>query len=366
MSAGAITTAEVTQAFADATGEGGKFNGMTEKLADTMGGKLAIAMADLEKAGIQLGQAFAPTIMSITDGFEEGSSIINFVIGAVEKLSDGMGFLIALSKDYAGALAAIFRGDFLEALATPLNMDATNKFLDSLDERDRKREQAMNDAATAFDEAAAAGAGVSRDGVDEVNASFDETIRKIKQQIDAMGLTEEAARELELRAEGYNEEQIKQITAQEKILDGLKEQQKIEEDLAKQRTKEAEELARQLEEVDRAFTSEVSSTMAAVEAYYEQQRQANEKRRQDVSAGPGAGMDADSAASAKFMADQVNRSIGAAAVPDLPTPGEKEIADKTKELLLAQRESNRKQEEQLLATKELLAEFKENKFTRIR
>jgi hypothetical protein len=181
-----------------------------------------------------------------------------------------------------------------------------------------------------------------------------------------MGLTEEAARELELRAEGYNEEQIKQITAQETILKQLQQQLDKEEEIAEKQKARREEKKRLREELERAFTQEVESTMAAVEAFYEQQRQQNEKLRQDVSAGPGAGMDADSAASAKFMADQVNRSIGAAAVPDLPTPGEKEIADKTKELLLAQRESNRKQEAQLTATKELLAEFKTNGFRRAR
>jgi tape measure domain-containing protein len=364
MSAGAITAAEVTQAFADATGEGGKFHGMTDELAETMGGKLAIAMADIEKAGIRFGEKFAPVIMMLTDGMEDSSSAIDGVLAVIEKMADGLGFIVALATDAVKVLSAIFRGETYETLTVPI--DTTSKFLDSLEERDRKREQALNEAATAFDEAAAAEAVVSRSGVDDMTENFEKAIGKIKEKIAVLELGEEAARNMELQAAGYTEEQIKQITAQEKILDQLEEQKKIEEDLAKQRTKEAEKLAKQLEEVDKAFTSEVASTMAAVEAYYQQQRQANEKRRQDVSAGPGAGMDADSAASAKFMADQVNRSIGAAAVPDLPTPGEKEIADKTKELLLAQREANKKQDEQLRTAKELLQEFKENKFQRIR
>jgi len=364
MSQGAITSAEVSQAFADATGEGGKFHGMTEELADTMGGQLAIAMADLEKAGIRVGESLAPLIIMLTEGFEDSSGALNGVLFLIEKLADGLAFIVAVATDATKIIAAIFRGETYDTLTVPI--DTTSKFLDSLDERDRERERALHETATAFDQAAASEATVSREGVDEINESFDKTIAKIEQQIAAMGMSAEAARQLELAAEGYTEEQAKQISAQETVLAQLKEQEKIESDLAKQRTKEAEELAKALEEVDRAFTSEVASTMAAVEAYYEQQRAENEKRRADVSAGPGAGIGVGSAEAVKFRADQINSRIGAAAVPDLPTPGEKEIADKQKEMLIAQREANRKQAEQLETAKELLIAFKENGFKRIR
>ncbi len=85
-----------------------------------------------------------------------------------------------------------------------------------------------------------------------------------------------------------------------------------------------------------------------------------------IAKGPGAGMEEGSAAAAKFMADQVNEAIGAAAVPDKPTPGEKEIADKTRELLIAQNAANATQLQELATQKELLTEFRQNKFQRFR
>jgi hypothetical protein len=106
--------------------------------------------------------------------------------------------------------------------------------------------------------------------------------------------------------------------------------------------------------------------MSAAREHFAEQKRLDDKRREDASRGPGAGMEVGSADAAKFMADQVNAAIGAAAVPPTPTPGEKEIADKTRELLVAQLEANRKQEQQLEQQKMLLAEFRDNKFMRTR
>jgi hypothetical protein len=54
--------------------------------------------------------------------------------------------------------------------------------------------------------------------------------------------------------------------------------------------------------------------------------------------------------------------MAAMSVPPTPTPGEKEIAEKTQELLVAQHESNNKQQQELDTMKQLLVAFKENGF----
>src|SRR5690606_4642520 len=95
MEDGSISAAEVTQAFVDATSEGGRFNGMMDQLADTMGGKVAIAMADLEKAGISLGQALEPIVISLTDKATEGASALEKLISAVEVWATGIAGAIA-------------------------------------------------------------------------------------------------------------------------------------------------------------------------------------------------------------------------------------------------------------------------------
>jgi hypothetical protein len=91
----------------------------------------------------------------------------------------------------------------------------------------------------------------------------------------------------------------------------------------------------------------------------EEDAKRQKKMRDDVSKGPGAGMEAGSAEAAKFMADQVNAAIGAATVPDLPTPGEAELireAQRQLELLKKQEETQQK----------MLEQIKQNGFARIR
>jgi len=148
MEDGAISSLEVRDAFVSATGEGGKFNGMTEKLADTMGGRLAIAMGDLEKAGTKLGQTFEPLVISLTDLFDAGISKVSVLLDLVEKLVDGIRFVGASAADMKGAVNGVFTLDPETAAkfeAKPLqNID---KLLFEIDAREKKRMQELEDAA---------------------------------------------------------------------------------------------------------------------------------------------------------------------------------------------------------------------------
>ena len=92
-----ISTAEATQAFIDATGEGGRFNGMTERLAETMGGKMTIAMSELEQVGVRLGEALSPLVITLTRGFSEGIGPLSSILGLISKMADGLGFVTACS-----------------------------------------------------------------------------------------------------------------------------------------------------------------------------------------------------------------------------------------------------------------------------
>jgi hypothetical protein len=100
--------------------------------------------------------------------------------------------------------------------------------------------------------------------------------------------------------------------------------------------------------------------------FFDERAAQTKRMREDVSRGPGAGMEIGSAESAKFFADQVNRQIGASVVKDEPAVLQKDIAKKTAELVIAQREANAKAQQQIELAQQQLAEMKENGFRRIR
>lgn len=138
MEDGGVSAQEVTQAFYAATEAGGRFDGMTERMSETMGGKLTIAMSDLELVGVRLSDALSPLIIQLTSGFSAGIGPLSSILAIVGKMSDGFGFLVAVATDAAHAVSLPFeamRGN-LENAGTP---HAINDYLDLLDKRDRER-----------------------------------------------------------------------------------------------------------------------------------------------------------------------------------------------------------------------------------
>jgi hypothetical protein len=77
-------------------------------------------------------------------------------------------------------------------------------------------------------------------------------------------------------------------------------------------------------------------------------------------------MELGSAEAAKFSADQINRQIGVAAVPDQPTPGEVQIAWHAEQLFREQQAANALAARQIQIMESQLRETQENGFRRIR
>ena len=340
-------------------------------------GMSASAVADLSPVLTKIAkliEEIAVGLRSSKNAADGVGSALGPALTIIEKMVDGLRFIVAFSNDMRKNMLAVPKwivgGDF-EA-----GFENSSRFLDEMDAA----------AAGVANSTAKAAAGSEELAIDAERAA--EAARKIDEsyQSRANSLAIESAklagnvqlaREMELAAEGYSKEQAASLIAMEKQNATIKERIEAEEQAAKDREQAAKDAAaqmkrdidefkRELAEIDRAFEKEVESAMTAATAYYEQQRKQDEQRRKDIASGPGAGMEVGSAEAAKFMADQVNRSIADAVVPEKPTPGEKEIADKTRELLIAQREANAKQAEQLAEQKKLLAEFRENRFTRAR
>jgi hypothetical protein len=307
MEDGGISADEVRKAFADATAEGGMFHGMTERLADTVGGKLNIALSEAEQQMAKLGEKMGPMIIQALEVFQQMQPILEVVIGLIDKVVQGLGFTLAVWTDIINTVK-----DF------DPQMTATDKFLDSLEERQRR-------------EAAAA--------IERVNREAKEKIK------------------------GVEEVKVAQLAA-DKEADAAR-KKAIEKTL-----KETDELARKAkrdaQDADRAFQRELTDARKAAMDFFEQREKEIEQRRADVARGPGAGMEAGSAEAARFMADAANRAIAGATVQDEPAARQREIAAKTAELLIAQREANAMQARQIELAQRLLTEQQENGFARLR
>jgi tape measure domain-containing protein len=317
MEDGGISADEVRKAFEDATAEGGMFHGMTERLAETMGGKLNIALSQLEKSLAAAGQAMAPLIIMMTDGFAEGTSVLNGVVWVIEKISDGLGLTFAWLKDIVS-----LRWNFEDSVSV-------NKFLDMIEQRDRERANAAAGAA---------------------NLQFENEKKAVEAVavVDHKAIAEAQKERLRMLKEWEREQKRAHAAAQRERLRAIEEAAKAERDAR------------------REFERELESARRDALRFFEDRANQTKRMREDVSRGPGAGMEIGSAESAKFFADQVNRQIGASVVPDESIVLERDVAKKTAELLIAQRESNARQKELLGLAEKQLAVMQENGFRRIR
>ena len=322
----------------------------------------------------RLAEQFFVTARKTGEVYVTYSPAIQDVVFLVNKMLEGFRGILAVMQDIGSIIAslpgALFGGE------VNLEFSETNRLLDEMDAKANGTATATQAAAEAA-EALAIETQRAADEAAKVQESYEQRVQQLQIESVALAGNTELAREMQLAAEGYTEEQIKSLSAIEKQNQAIKDRIKAEEEAAKAAEenrkkvladlqKDIDQFKKEVEAIDKEFESEVKSAMAAAKSYYEEQRRQDEKRRADIAKGPGAGMEEGSAAAAKFMADQVNAAIGAAAVPDKPTPGEKEIAEKTRELLIAQQAANATQLQELETQKELLTEFRQNKFTRFR
>ena len=100
MSKGAISSKMVEDAFRSATAEGGQFYGMSEKIAETVGGKFNSAIATLQEKLITMSERLKPLLstvvdyfMAFADNFERFASIIWAALVPVRALANGISFL---------------------------------------------------------------------------------------------------------------------------------------------------------------------------------------------------------------------------------------------------------------------------------
>ena len=329
MEDGGISAQEVRQAFMDATSEGGMFHGMTDRLSQTVSGKLNIALSDLEQKLAAAGEKMGPLMIQLLDTFTRLKPILDAIVNLIDGISQGLGFAIAVVTDLINSV-------------TNFKVDTTemNKFLDLLEQREREAAAAKGQA---------------------INNEFQQR----EAAVNHVAIAERKAAEEAMKARQAA------VDAHKKAMeDAHKQQQKNVEKERAARLKAIEDAKREQERAAQAaeeqFQRDMENARKAAMDYFAEQQKQQEQRRADVARGPGAGMEVGSAEAAKFQADQVNKQIGAAAVPDQPTPGETQIAWKAEQLFREQQATNAAAQRQLAVMESLLRETKENGFRRIR
>ena len=329
MEEGGISTEEVRQALIDATAEGGMFNGMTERLAETVSGKLNIALSDMEQKLAEVGKALGPLIVQLLDVFKQMEPVLKAIINLIDGIAQGLGFTIAVWTDLINSISGF-----------TIDMTATNKFLDELDRRDRERAAAANEAVDAEFENRLA-------GVDEVAQAQ----MRADREAEAARLKgiEDQKKAMEAQAKQHLENMEKERKARLKAIEDAR---------------KAQERAAQKAEED--FQKELENARNAAMKFFDDQKKANDQRRADVAKGPGSGMEVGSAESVKFAADAVNAGIAKVAVPDSPVILQRDIAVKTAALLMEQRHANEMAQQQVDLARKLLKEAEQNGFQRFR
>jgi tape measure domain-containing protein len=329
MEDGGISSQEVRKAFEDATSAGGMFHGMTDRLADTVSGKLNIALSDMEQRMAAAGKTMGPVLVQLLDTAKLLQPVFDAILNLIDGISQGLGFAIAAITDLINSVKT-FSVDTTEM----------NKFLDKLEQRERE---------AAF----------------EKEKRTHEEFQQKKTVVNEVAIAERKA------AEQLAEARAKHMEDQKKAAeDAIKQQQKnIEKEKAArlkaiEDAKKAQERAAQ--QAEEQFQRDMETARKAAMDYFAQQEEKNKQRRADVAAGPGAGIEVGSAEAAKFSADQINRQMSVAAVPDQPTPGEVQIAWKAEQLFKEQQAANALATRQIAIMDSLLREAKENGFRRIR
>jgi tape measure domain-containing protein len=194
MEDGGVSSAEVANAFRVATQEGGRFHGMTERLAQTMSGKLNIAMSDLQKAGIRLGQTIGPLGTDLAKGLADAAQAASPVIWVIQKMTDGIRAMFAFMKDglaIANYIATKMGGGQPAMIDGMANMKA---LLDEIGNR-----KALADAQKAQESSAKMSERAQERKVDAV-AKEAEKVKEVTKAVEDKVKAERKSYELEQRA----------------------------------------------------------------------------------------------------------------------------------------------------------------------
>jgi flagellar biosynthesis GTPase FlhF len=270
MEDGGISAEEVRGAFETATSEGGMFYGMTERLSETVSGKLNIALSDMEQKLASAGEELAPLANLLFEAFDMVKPILDDIVKLIQRAVDGISLMVAFVRDVWNT-------------ATSGVNDTTqiDKLLDRIEDREREAELAKEKA-------------LDKNLQEREAAAKKAAEAEKKAAKDVAQAQKNEAEEQKKQQENAGKEEKKRIEEQEKARLKAIENEK----------KERERAEKQAEE---QFQRDLETARKGAMDYFAQQEEKNKQTRADVAAGPGAGMEVGSAEAAKFAADRVNQ-----------------------------------------------------------
>jgi tape measure domain-containing protein len=108
MEDGEISFQMVADAIKSATGEGGRFNGMTERMATTTAGSWAKLMSEFQKSGVMIGEALNPLVSGLANA---ATTTMSYVNGPLKLISTGFKGLTGTMLEGFQATGALLSGD---------------------------------------------------------------------------------------------------------------------------------------------------------------------------------------------------------------------------------------------------------------
>ena len=336
--------------------------GRSKMAAEGIWNTMLSGVAPTMKNVAKLTEEMLVAIRNIVTQSESLLPIFNAIGFVVNKLIDGLRAIIAVVSDMMsmlGSLPGMLTGGKLNT-----EFSESSRLLDEIEARAMGVKTATEQASEAA-EALAIETERAEDAAKKQEESFQKRLLDLKIEQIALSGNVELAERMRLQSEGYSESQINALRTMQQQNDAIKEriaaEKKAAEDArkaaaqqAKDNQKRLDDSKKKMEEVQKAFTVEVSSAIKAAKDYFAAERQRDNERRKAASQGPSS-IEVGSAESAKFRADMVNQRIGAAAVPDKPTPGEAQIVQKAAALLAVAEASKQVQQSQVNALGRLLA-----------
>ena len=369
MEAGEISIQMVDAAMARATGQGGRFAGMTDKMSKTASGAYSQMLSAVQELAGTIGEDFLPYLAATANAIESiVRSIMAFYSGmtatqksilagvatfislaaviaaastalavftaATKAASIGQAILLSLSGPKGWALlaaGAVAAGVAIYGIYKAYNQ--VNEAAKQTEEQAQVMKGTFASLAASVDSAISASIDSDRRRKKEFNDSlaalgtYSETMAGLQQEIIKLKYTEDELYEIRLRSQGLNDVQVAQV----KVL--------------RDQVKELERKKQLGEE----FAKSQEDALAAAKQFFDAEKRAEEEKRQRAIQGPGTA-EAGSSEAAKIIAEAFNRNQQARAGRP-KEPGQKEFIAKAEELLIAEAENRKKQEELMRAMK---------------
>ena len=373
MEAGAISAQMVEDSFRRATSQGGLFFGMTDRMSKTTSGALAQMIGNVTEMSIEIGSRLTPTVIELANSISELSKNIRDSESALDGLEFGVnrtyrtfalaGAIIGDTFENANLLGQWIAGTKeIEFNISRINtqLDAyygKTKLVNDLDSQKSVLQEAIEKTeARRADRAKKA----AQDAIDAQVVSINLEAKKLQQAQKALEVYSGQAQQLMLQRSEltYSAEEYQKIADR---ANGLNDAQV--ESLANIRKDIAERQRQKQEQEDLARLQEQAADAAI--RHFEEQRRRQMEIRSSVAKGP-SGFEAGSSEAMRFLSEQSNALMAAVAVPNQPTPGEKEIAEKAAEEMRRQQDEAKKRSLILLELQKLNVNVVENKVQRVR